>query len=357
MADNLPFGPQPILPQAPMGSGPFRRHATIPVFLPEIACPHRCVFCNQYRISGATSAPDLAGMLHTMELHLSTMQQGTRVEVGFFGGNFTAMPTEVQEKYLAAAMPFISQGRIHGIRLSTRPDAISDSALDLLARYGVDTIELGVQSLDDGVLALSGRGHNAACTLAAAKKVLERGFRLGMQMMIGLPGDTPEKALNTAKQIVLAGAAETRIYPVVVVRNTLLAQWYQQGTYIPLSIQQAVAQTAPLVQLFSQAGIKILRLGLHPSPDLLSGEGMLAGPFHPSFGALVHSHIWHEMLSSLPQDFPAGAEIRLTVPKGRVNAACGHQGANRKMLLQHFKKVHLAENSHLSEFGFHVDIC
>ena len=327
------------------------RHYTIPIFIPEMACPHRCVFCNQFTITGKSNKVDEDQIIRTIEEHLLTFREGEkRVEIGFFGGSFTGLPLDQQERFLSMVQPYLNSDRVSGIRLSTRPDYISKPVLELLAVYGVTTIELGAQSLDDTVLELSKRGHTAAQTAEASRQVLDAGFELGLQMMVGLPGDTPEKTRATASGIVDLGASSTRIYPALVIRDTPLHRWFIKGGYNPLTLGEAVLWTLPLVQLFEKAGIRILRMGLHPSEGILSGSALVAGPFHPAFRELVMTEIWSELLSPLLQ-LSGGDMVELQVPPGEENFAIGYRGQNKKRLLARFRKVRVVGDTTIRERG------
>lgn len=339
------------------------RHFTIPVFVPELACPNRCVFCNQYSISGKIHQPTSDEVAAEVEKYLSTIPDGSQAEIGFFGGNFTGISRNQQAAYLEEASRYVKNGKVKSIRLSTRPDYIHGEILEFLKQYPVETIELGVQSLDEEVLLLSGRGHTAVKVREASGLIKNSGFKLGLQMMIGLPGDTPEKALHTATEIVKLGADCTRIYPTLVIRNTYLAQLWEKGIYNPLSTEQAVSLSAKIVRYFRRCQVKILRIGLHPSEGLLRGTDLLAGPFHPSFGELVNSQIWREVFSEDPllngnMDQPASAEKQLliAVPPGQLNAAIGHKSSNRKWLSEKFSKVKFQTDQQLQDGEYRVSV-
>jgi histone acetyltransferase (RNA polymerase elongator complex component) len=332
------------------------KHYTIPVFTPEMACPFRCVFCHQQKISGHMKSPDFDEVTQTIRSHLKTFREGEKhVEVGFFGGTFTGIPVEIQENYLQRVQPFLASGEVQGIRLSTRPDYIDPTVLERLHRYGVTTIELGAQSLDDEVLRLSRRGHTVRQVKQAAEMIREADFHLGLQMMIGLPGDTLEKALATADKIIAFGADNTRIYPTLVIRDTVLHRWYTEGQYRPLSLDDAVQWSKMLLLKFEQAGVRVIRLGLHPSEGLLTGEELVAGPFHPSFRELVLTEIWHDLLFPLTKKSPEyspGPVIE--VPAGQLNYAIGYQGKNKKMLQSVFPQVRFRESGQLTGRTFSI---
>lgn len=331
------------------------KHYNIPLFFPETACPFRCVYCNQQEISGQVGAPEDREILHTINRHLSSFPNNEReVEIAFFGGSFTGLPAERQKHYLALVSGFVASGAVNGIRLSTRPDFISPDVLDLLCAFPVKTIELGAQSLDDEVLRKSGRGHTSSQVARASALILERRLRLGLQMMTGLPGDTPKKSLATAQKIIELGAHETRIYPCVVIRNTALEKLYRKGFYHPQPLDEAVDLTALLYLKFREVGVKVLRVGLHPS-DELNGSAYVAGPYHPSFNELVMSHIWknlfHEELAT-----QGGNLLELRVPTHQLNHAAGYGASNKKMLLHQFKKVCFWADGAQTDFTFSYSI-
>ena len=316
------------------------KHYTIPIFVPELACPNRCVFCNQHSISGCHHQPEPDEVREIILEHLKTIpEKDTHIEIGFFGGSFTGIESELQERYLAVAKGFYDKGKIHGIRLSTRPDYIDAEVLTRLKRFGVTTIELGAQSLDEEVLRLSGRGHTVKDVENASALILSSGFELGLQMMTGLPGDTPEKSMQTAQKIVELGASCTRIYPTLVIRGTELAERRRKGEYQPQSLEEAVEISVKLIEIFREGNVEVIRVGLHPSEGILDGSELLAGPFHPAFRELVETHRWKEKLWPLIEEQPKGSNIQIPVPANELHYAIGHDSSNRKMLENHFNKV------------------
>ncbi len=304
-------------------------YRVIPVFLPMLACPHRCVYCNQYVISGQQKLPSLEQVTALIDRNLQTISPDCHKRVAFFGGSFTCLPEPVQNRYLDAVQSYLQEGRIEGIQLSTRPDYIDDHILQNLKNKGVTLIELGAQSLDDDILARSGRGHTVADVENASRLIRQHGIDLGLQMMIGLPGDTKAKALRTAEQIVAFGASCTRIYPTLVVDGTALADDYRSGKYAPLSLEDAVDWCKELYRYFQANRVTVLRLGLHPTKDLREGEHLLAGPFHVSFKELVLTALWHDRIED--QIAREGREdVIVMVPSGEMNYAVGYGSANRK---------------------------
>ena len=334
------------------------RHYTIPVFVPELACPNRCVFCNQQKISGTLCQPSDKEIIEIIEERISTIPAGSYVEIGFFGGNFSGIPFAEQEHLLRLAQPYLQRKLVSAIRISTRPDYIDAKRLDLLKHYGVRTIELGAQSLDEEVLKLSGRGHMVEDVRNASRMILENGFSLGLQMMIGLPGDTPEKSLQTAREIVQLGATSTRIYPTLVIKDTELESLFLAGKYTPLSIDDAVRWAKEIVLAFEASGVNIIRLGLHPSEGLLHGENLVAGPFHVSFGELVMSALWNETLKSLLKiNLPERSNVVISINPRQINNAIGHGAQNKIMLQQKFNIVKFITDPLLEGRNFHVNYC
>jgi len=332
------------------------KHYTIPIFIPELACPFQCVFCNQEKISGHQNIPDESEIRQTITEHLKSFKKKDRtVEIGFFGGSFTGIPIKEQKHYLEIVQPFIDSGEVNGIRLSTRPDYINKEILGILKKLRVTTIELGVQSMDDEVLKKSHRGHTSKQTEQASEMILDNGFELGLQMMIGLPGDTLEKAVFTAKRIIELGASNTRIYPALVIKGTAMHKWYDDGKYIPLSLEEAINRTKQILPLFETAGIKVLRVGLHPSEGLLSGHELVAGPFHQSFKELVLTEIWYDQLKSLLHK-DERKNLIVYVPEKEKNYAIGYGAKNKKMLLEKFEKVKFVVQTSLQERDFSVSI-
>jgi histone acetyltransferase (RNA polymerase elongator complex component) len=328
-----------------------QKHFTIPVFIPELACPNRCVFCNQQKISGQILIPGKEEIISKIENYLIGFTPGAHIEIGFFGGSFTGVPENEQEHFLQIAQPYLQSGRIHGIRVSTRPDYISEKRLDLLKAYGVTTIELGAQSLDEEVLLKSKRGHTIAHVEEAAVLIRKYGFSLGLQMMTGLPGDTLDKTLRTAHRIVELGADNTRIYPALVIKNTELEDLYLAGLYTPLTIEEAVDRVKQIIPIFEDAGITILRIGLHPSEGLLNGDDLVAGPFHPSFRELAESALWTDLFKPL-LELPSSDVLEIYVPEGMRNMAIGYHGINRKQLELKHNKVRFIEDAALQNHQF-----
>ncbi len=318
------------------------KHYNIPIFIPELACPNRCIYCNQRHISGQLQAVKPEEIKQIIEQHLATFIRPSEVELAFFGGSFTGIDEKDMLTYLQIVQPYIEQGEIKSIRISTRPDYINEKILDILQQYNVKDIELGAQSLNEEVLAFAKRGHTVRDVENASQLIKSYGFSLGLQMMIGLPLDSVEKSKETAKKILKLGAESTRIYPTLVINNTDLADLYRQNKYKALSLEEAVDWTAEIYKIFSQSSIKILRVGLHPSEALINGTELLAGPFHVSFKELVLTKLWQEKLEKLP----INTKTILVNPK-EINYAIGYNSKNKQLLQKKFPYLKFISDSNV----------
>ena len=257
----------------------------IPIFVPHEGCPNDCAFCNQRTISGKVNAPDISEARKIIEEYLSGGKKAE--QIAFFGGSFTGINVKKQNEYLSLAEEYIKKGVVKSIRLSTRPDYIDKDTVQRLISFGVKNIELGAQSMDEEVLLLSKRGHSSYDVNEAARIISESEAVLGLQMMTGLPGDSFEKCLYTAKRFKELGAKETRIYPTVVLKGTYLEKMLEKGEYTPQNVEDAVEISAKLYRYFNENGITVLRIGLPDGADLR--ENYIAGAYHPSLGEMVIS--------------------------------------------------------------------
>lgn len=327
------------------------RQAIIPVFVPHVGCPNDCVFCNQRRISGAVRPVTPEEVSCAIQQGAAITPNGVERQLAFYGGSFTAIPVKAQELLLGAAQPYLKDGTIHSIRLSTRPDAIDEETLLRLRQYGVKTIELGAQSMDDRVLQRSGRGHTAQQVADAAKLVKDYGFQLILQMMTGLPGDEDGAAsLKTAKAIAALHPDGVRIYPTVIVKDTALYDLWQAGQYQEHTVEAAVALCAKILPIFEAAGIPVIRLGLNPTEDLSAGAAV-GGAYHPALGELVHSRMMLEQARALLTEARPGDSVVLEVGKGKTSQMVGQHRANIVALQSEFglKTIKIREKCEKTE--------
>ena len=325
----------------------------IPVFIPNAGCPHQCIFCNQKTISGQGNN-GLAAARAQIEKFAGYVQASSDNEIAFYGGSFTALSMSFQEELLQLAKEYRDKGLAGKVRLSTRPDYINDEILDLLKRYGVETVELGAQSLDDKVLALTERGHDANAVTKAVAKLKEHGFVVGLQFMLGLPAQDFASVQNTLAKALELKPAIARIYPALVVKNTKMAELYKAGTYAPLTLDEAVKESWYMYNGLTQAHIKVIRLGLQPDEELCKPGNILAGPFHPAFGELVKSYGYRVKVEKIIAQLPKGDyTIVITHPphlasmvRGmhKANVKAWEQGGNIKVRFQEGKEFGVIVN-------------
>ena len=322
------------------------KHYNIPIFLPELACPFRCVYCNQFSITGKQKLPDIQTVKDTIDKYLTTFKEDDRfVEVAFFGGNFTGLPEKMQDDLMRIVQPYLEKGLVDGIRCSTRPDYIDEKRVKILKTMGMRNIELGAQTTNDMVLRKCGRGHSFEDIKNASQIIVNEGVTLGLQMMLGLPFDSFENDMQTARDIVRLGAKETRIYPCIVVKDTELERLYKNDEYFPLSLDDAVEQSATLYEFFTENDVKVLRIGLHTSEDL-NGDAFVAGPYHKNFAEMVLSRVWGRKFDKINEK---SNEIIIEVPENELNHAIGYKGENKLKLLERYKHVVISTGAKRNE--------
>ena len=320
-----------------------RRPRIVPVFLPHAGCPHRCVFCNQHTITQQQAGGPLPDPRTVVTQWLGRRPQDpANVQLAFYGGNFLGLAQEPLASLLDATRRLVAEGWIGALRFSTRPDTVDGQRLALLAGMPVAAVELGVQSMDDTVLAASRRGHTAAQTEIASELLKAAGYKVGMQMMIGLPGQGPSSALATGARIVRLAADFVRIYPCLVLADTPLAVSYRSGLYHPLTLDCAVDLTQRLWRLFARRGIPVIRMGLQASPELDPERGLVAGPYHPAFGHLVRSAVYFDALADKLEKMPlAGRVICIATHPDRIACVRGQANGNIQKLAARFSPAEI----------------
>lgn len=302
----------------------------IPIFIPHRGCPHQCLFCNQKSITGVAEPKSdfRVKAIATIEEWLIREESGKQrsVEVAFYGGSFTCLPRAEQENFLEIVKPYRQSGRVHGVRLSTRPDCVDATTGQFLRDYGVTTVELGVQSMDDSVLKVAERGHTSTDCIQAINYIKSAGIKLGVQLMTGLPTETTISFLSSVRKIIDLSPDFVRLYPVVVVRYSGLEDMYLAGEFQPLSLGKAVGRGLLFKNFMDAAGIKIIRMGLQASEDL---EKMLvAGPYHPSFGELVQSRLWLHRIRKKLQTVSVDGKLILHISPKDLSVVQGMKKTN-----------------------------
>lgn len=311
-----------------------KKQYIIPIFVPHLGCPNDCIFCNQKSISGQKKNITKEEAKEIIEDYLKSIkQEEAQIEIAFFGGSFTAIEPEKQEELLQVAYDYVKEGKVESIRVSTRPDCIDKEILKRLKKYKVKTIELGVQSANDYILKRANRGHSFEQVEKASKMIRWNGFKLGHQMMVGLPESTRIDEINTAKALIKLKPKMVRIYPVLVVKNTKLEKEWEKGEYEPLPLVQAVEVCKELVRMFADKKIEIIRIGLQNTEEITDPKNpnseVVAGPYHPAFRQLVESGMWYDAIVGKIKKLNVKVkEVQVTVNPVDANNVIGHKKEN-----------------------------
>ena len=320
--------------------------------MPDEGCPHRCSFCNQKTISGKTKrlrTEDIDSAVKTA-LESADCNKG---EIAFFGGSFTAIDKDYMISLLERAGMYIDKGLFAGIRISTRPDCISEEILDILKHYGVTSIELGCQSMSDEVLRLNNRGHLAKDVVYSAGMIKSYGFEFGVQMMTGLYGDDNETAIETAKKLIALSPDTARIYPTVVLENTELERLYKSGEYTPQSVDEAAELCSELLMMFHEKGIRVIRVGLHSGGNV--EEGYVAGAYHPAFREICESRIYlRKVLSEIKRQGTPKGDLTVTVGSSFVSMMSGQKKFNSEKLREMGYNLKIKQDKNMKKYEIEV---
>lgn len=304
----------------------------IPFFIPHQGCPHTCLFCNQHGITGKKQENSENRLVAEITTWLARKKEEGPVQLAFYGGSFTCLPEQVQYRYLKEVEPYLAAGEIASIRISTRPDCITEEICTFLQEFGVTTVELGIQSMDDGVLNRAERGHDSDNSRRAIQLLRRRGFTVGIQLLPGLPGESRYSFIKGVKELIDMKPHMVRLYPALVVKRSGLEKLYHAGQYIPLSLGAATCWTARAKELFEEAGITVIRIGLQHSTDL--EQTYVAGPHHPAMGELVESRRWQKRIRAILSACPAHKKVVLHISEKDVSAVVGPKRKNMERLQQ-----------------------
>ncbi|GAB6193540.1 elongator complex protein 3 [Desulfocastanea catecholica] len=329
----------------------------IPIFIPHRGCPHDCLFCNQQKISGHDREEARPSVALTIEVWLERKKDRHQVQVAFFGGSFTCLQKSEQVAMLVEVQPYIVAGKVDTIRLSTRPDCIDPGVCALLKEYNVGVVELGVQSLSDAVLQNSLRGHSADATRNACRLLKAAGIQVGLQLMPGLPGETSASFLRGIDEVIALRPSFVRLYPALVVKESGLEKLYHDGRYRPLSLKKAIALTARCYQKLTEAGIGVVRMGLQPSA--LLEQNVVAGPYHPAFGELVHSRLWLKKIRAGLAALAPQQKLLIHISERDMSAAVGMNKQNTKRLeaLGFSGRFTILPNKTMARGSLHYVVC
>ena len=329
------------------------KHINVALFVPHEGCPHMCSFCNQKTISGSAKKLTKEDIDEAVKIATARDYDKSNSEIAFFGGSFTAIDKEYMTYLLESAYPYVKDGLFKGIRCSTRPDAIDSDILALLKKYGVTAIELGAQSMSDNVLMMNDRGHTSADVVSASELIKAHGFELGLQMMTGLYGDTDESAIETAEKIISLKPDTVRIYPTVVLENTRLAFLYEKGEYTPQTVDEAVNLCSKLLDMFNEACVKVIRLGLHSGGNV--EEGFVAGAYHPAFRELCESRLYFEKCCKIIKDNNITGKITIYVSPSEISKMTGQKRSNIESLLQMGISAQVKPDADLGKYMLRIE--
>ncbi|MDU5914365.1 MAG: radical SAM protein [Anaerococcus vaginalis] len=323
-----------------------KKEYIIPIFIPFLGCPHDCAFCNQVKITNYKDIINKENTIKQIDQYLSYFPKNENPkEIAFFGGSFTGLDTKVMISYLEIALSYKKKGIIDRIRLSTRPDYINNSILDILKKYEVDVIELGIQSLDDKVLEANERGHSKNDSLKASKLIKDYGFKLGHQIMPGLYKDSFEKSIQTGLESIKMKPDMVRIYPTLVIKDTKLEKLYNNNLYKPLTLDEAIDLSSRLYMIYAYKNIPVIRIGLQPTENINDKEDVVAGPFHPSIRQLVESNIHKIYLEDLIEKYDLKEKIKIHVQNRLISIIAGNKKSNKDYFYENYGLIINFENS------------
>lgn len=303
----------------------------IPVFVSHMGCPNECTFCNQRKINGVSDAIPPSQLITHVETYLSTMKRD-QVELAFFGGSFTGIDMKRQVEYLRIAKDLKDKNVIHRIRISTRPDYIDEMIIERLKAYTVDIIELGCQSFHQNVLDQTKRGHSVSAIYHAVALLKKANIKVGIQLMVGLPGDDERKFEDSVNQTIALDPYCIRIYPALVIKDTELERMYTEGAYQPLTLDEAIRLTAMAVKKFEKQKLNVIRVGLQKTDLIDLGASVIAGPFHPAFGEMVWSKIFADGILEQLKNMTIKDECIICVHPKRRSVAVGQKKSNLRLL-------------------------
>lgn len=308
----------------------------IPIFIPHSGCPHQCAFCNQSIITqNARPLPGPFEIEEAVSRYLKFKGRRKRVELAFFGGNFLGLASETLLYLLDCVKSYILENKIDGIRFSTRPDTITEKTLRLISPYPISTVEIGVQSMNDDVLNASGRGHKSRDSINAIRLLKQIPVKIGVQVMVGLPGDKEEALIQSTKEIAGLSPDFARIYPLMVLKGSLMEKWHAEGRYQALNLSEAVRRVKEMYRIFRAAGVEVIRMGLQASEMMEDPVMVLAGPWHPAFGHLVLSEILYDTVCERIDQDPdllSSNALMLKVHPRSLSRLRGEKNSNMKKL-------------------------
>lgn len=330
------------------------KRSNVSIFIPHNGCPHKCSFCDQKSITGSIGQPTLDDVKKTIDVAMNSLKNLSKdSEIAFFGGSFTAIDENYMISLLDIANEYVQNGIFKGIRVSTRPDTINDRTLNILKSKGVSSIELGAQSMDDNVLLLNNRGHTSDSVVYASNLIKEYGFCLGLQMMTGLYGSNYEIDYNTGLKLAVLEPDTVRIYPTVIIKNTMLYDLYRSKKYVPMEFGEMVELCSELLILFDKFKIPVIRLGLHASDSL--EKNMVAGCYHPAFREICESRILFNKSISILKGLNE-RNIDIYVNPSTVSKMVGQKRENIKKFKEMGYSVNIKKDKEIIKDNIRIEI-
>ncbi|MBQ3040968.1 MAG: radical SAM protein [Clostridia bacterium] len=329
-------------------------HINIPIFIPHLGCPNQCIFCNQRYISGSMEFDE--SMVEKQILDVLTTSSDSNVEIAFFGGSFTGIDRLLMIRLLDIAQKYINNGRVQAIRMSTRPDYISEEIIEILKKYTISCVELGIQSMNDEVLSFLKRGHTAEQTKRAISLLNQNKIPFVGQMMIGLPKATLDDELECANFICNSGAIGARIYPTLVFKQTELEKLTIDKSYEPLSLDEAIFRSTQVLSVFVEHNVPCIRIGLCESENLHSSDTFVAGPNHPSIGEMVKSELYFKIICARLDGVDFSRKIVIFCPKGATSQVIGNKKSNIIKLekMYGFESIRVLELDNLESYNIEI---
>jgi len=230
-------------------------------------CPGHCVFCPTYVDAPQSYTPESPAVIRAkaneydarsqVESRLGIFEKlghpTDKVELIIMGGTFLAQDTEYQYSFIkdcydglnGVTSSYLDEARhinetaarrCTGLCIETRPDYCGDAEIKRMLDFGTTRVELGVQVLDDDIFRLVRRGHGVAEVVEATSRLRRYGFKVYYHWMPGLPGSSPAKDIDMTRLLFEDARFRPdglKIYPTMVVENTELERWWQDGFYQP----------------------------------------------------------------------------------------------------------------------------
>lgn len=243
-----------------------------------LTCPNRdgtlstrgCIYCNS-KGSGTgahANALTVKQQLERGKKFLAKRYKAKKYIAYFQSFTNTYAPLDQLKRLYQEAL---DEPDVVGLSIGTRPDCIDEPVLDLLERYSRDFmiwIEYGLQSANDNTLSLINRGHDFTCFQKAVAATRNRGIKIGVHVILGLPGEDREDIRRTAAKIACLGLDGIKLHLLYVVKGTALEKLYIGGHYHCLEQQEYADLICDFLERLPRRMV-IQRLTGDPHPEEL----------------------------------------------------------------------------------------